>query len=117
VRQEIFRESDYNGIVVHTTSGLPTVLSIDTHKGCCEKFNVNASFPDGMTRDDFVGAMITDIRWGEERSDEEYDYHMAEIIMETTKGAMMLVVENEHNGYYPHNVIACFNHKVESFRL
>lgn len=107
----------YNGIVINVTKGLPIILVIDNHMSCCEKISVDAIFPDGLTRDDFIGAAITNIKWGKEERDLEMDFCSSEIILETSVGIMKLEVCNYHNGYYSHEVIACFNDVVESFSL
>ena len=107
----------YNGIVINITKGLPILLVIDNQMTCCEKISVEAIFPEDLTRDDFIGSAITNIKWGKEERDVDMDLCSSEIIIETTKGIMKLNVCNEHNGYYSHDVIACFNDEIEHFRL
>jgi len=115
----IDREDDegYNGIVINTTKGLPIVVGIDNVMTCCERISVYAIFPEDLTRDDFVGATITNIKWGKEERDDRYELSSSEVIIETTKGSIQVIVSNQHNGYYSHSVIACFNDTVERFSL
>jgi hypothetical protein len=107
----------YNGIVINVTKGLPIVLAIDNHMSCCEEISVDAIFPGDLTRDDFIGAAITNIKWGKEERGQEMGSCSSEIIIETSKGIMKLNVCNQHDGYYSHDVIACFNDVVERFSL
>ena len=107
----------YNGIVINVTKGLPIILVIDNHMSCCEKISVDAVFPEDLTRDDFIGSAITNIKWGKEEHDDESEFCSSEIIIETTKGIVKLIVCNYHNGYYSHEVIACFNDEVERYSL
>jgi hypothetical protein len=113
---EIYAQA-YNGIVINVTKGLPIALAISNHMSCCEKISVDAIFPEDLTRDDFIGAAIANIKWGKEERDQETDFCSSEIIIETTIGIMKLEVCNQHNGYYSHDVIACFNDVVERFSL
>lgn len=105
----------YNGVVVHTTHGLPIVLAMDGHQGCCERFGVTAQLPNELTRDDFIGATITKVKYGKEKRDD--DLNISELIIETSVGNIVLLAENIHNGYYSHAVIACFEGKAETFSL
>lgn len=107
----------YNGIVVSISKGRPIIFVIDNQMTCCEKVGVNIACPEGLSRDDFIGAMITNVKWGREGRDEDMDYSFSEVIIETTIGNLTLTAFNEHNGYYSHDVIACFNDEIEHFRL
>ena len=111
------QDNDFNGIVVSISKGRPIIFVIDNQMSCCEKVGVNIACPEGLSRDDFIGAMITNVKWGREGRDEDMDYSFSEIIIETTIGNLTLTAFNEHNGYYSHDVIACFNDEIEHFRL
>jgi hypothetical protein len=82
---------------------------------CCEKICVDVTFPDGLSRYDFIGAVITNVKWGKEKRTD--DYCFSEIIVETRSGNLTLTAVNEHNGYYSHSVIACFNEEIAHFNL
>jgi len=106
---------NFNGIVISVSKGRPVVFVIDNQMSCSEKIGVIITFPEGLSRDDFIGSVITNVKWGKEKR-AEYDC-FSEIIVETTIGNLTLTAFNEHNGYYSHAVIACFNDKVEHFSL
>ena len=105
----------YDGIVVSVSKGDPIIFAIINSIYCCESFGVDIQFPDGLTRDDFIGAAIENVRWGEEKRTD--DYCFSEIIVETRIGNFIITAFNYHDGYYSHDVIACFNDTVEHFSL
>jgi len=107
--------NDYNGIVISVLHGDPIIFVINNHMSCCEKICVDVTFPDGLSRDDFIGAVITNVKWGKEKRTD--DYCFSEIIVETRSGNLTLTAVNEHNGYYSHSIIACFNEQIAHFNL
>ena len=107
--------NDYNGIVISVLHGDPIIFVINNHMSCCEKICVDVTFPDGLSRDDFIGAVITNVKWGKEKRTD--DYCFSEIIVETRIGNFIITAFNYHDGYYSHDVIACFNDTVEHFSL
>jgi hypothetical protein len=111
-----FKECYYNGIVIETTHD-PIVFAISTQRGCCERFGVYFEYPDAMTKKDFIGAVVTNIRWGKEIRDDECEHKSSEIIVETSRGSFSIFAYNDHNGYYSHHVYAVFNGLIEEFSL
>jgi hypothetical protein len=110
------KECYYDGIVIETTHD-PIVFAISTVRSCCERFGVYFEYPVAMTKTDFVGAIITNIRWGKETRDDESEHNSSEIIIETSRGSFSIIAYNNHNGYYSHHVYAIFNGLVEDFSL
>lgn len=102
------------GVCVNTTTG-PIVAAIDRFKSCCEEFGVDAELPPGKTRDDLVGAVVLGVRFGREKRDEWRS--TSELVVDTSLGPLVLRAYNDHNGYYPHDVVLAFDDTVEFFRL
>lgn len=96
-------DSGWTGYRVLTAKQV-VLLQIDTCQTCCEYFGARTEPEDPK---EFVGAVVTDVRWGAEKKgiDDEYSGE-ASVEIQTSEGLLRLVVFNEHNGYYPHEIEA-----------
>ena len=103
----------YSGFVITTNKHIYKI-GIDNSQQCCERFDCKAYFSSGylMTEDeieDFIGAEFLGIEVvdADKKVYEVFDIYDGEAIfvnIKTSKGVFQIVVYNEHNGYYGHEV-------------
>lgn len=107
----------YNGILIKTSKQDIKCLLSYSNDGCCEINDVLLQLPEGITHEELVGATVSSVMWGthddadwsEIHVRDEHDLQSAVIIIETSCGLVKLVAYNEHNGYYPHDVLTVWN--------
>jgi hypothetical protein len=90
---------------------IASVKDIDDQQ-CCEKASIKYVLTDNEDKweeteldpDDFIGAIVTGV---------EYDENKIQIqIHFQGRDTLIIIPENDHNGYYPHTFVIEFNKKI-----
>ena len=112
INPEKKRADSYDGFVI-TTSLRKVVAGISNYQDCCENWGYMTTLDSSS---DFIGAELLDIKITNaalETAIVPVNYYESGtaifITFETSKGDFQLVVYNEHNGYYSHDVVVQSN--------
>jgi hypothetical protein len=93
----------FDGYEIETN--LQTIkVMISNMTNCCEAFGVNLILPDDLTEKDLIGKEIYSVQWDNLVHKSDNYVRRASVLIETELGNVYIVAENEHNGYYAHNV-------------
>lgn len=97
--------SSYEGLIIKTNKQ-EIKMGISNFQSCCENWGSIVSEDDF---EDFIGSSLLNIYITDEELksydfDEYFSGDCIFINIETNKGKLQLVVYNDHNGYYGHNV-------------
>lgn len=120
------RDSDYKGIYI-TTNKAVLKFEIGADRQCCEYFGYFLYSEFDKPYEHFVGAEIYQIFISNDESENKkvfditegvehsmYDIDAAVFInVMTSKGKMQVVIYNEHNGYYGHEIRYTLVNKTE----
>lgn len=112
----------YSGYMV-VTSSHTIFLGIDDNDKCCEKFGYITTL-DNL--DDFYQAEVVDVTFTDVALDVDsvinkirdedrvtlYIHDCAFVTVKTSNGEFQLVVYNQHNGYYGHDVVFMIDDKI-----
>lgn len=107
-------ESDacfYGGFVVKTTDQVIKFL-IQDEQLCCEDYgwqlySIQCKRSLIENQQLFANAIVTSVSWASKLLDPECSFQkdeFAAINIVTCSGTLQLVLYNEHDGYYPHNI-------------
>lgn len=97
----------YDGLMI-TTDEQVIKIGINNQGQCCEHFGTITSHDD---LNDFIGANLIDIQIVDDTLnstvfDQSLEYAQVMFVnINTTKGTLQLVMYNDHNGYYSHDVV------------
>jgi hypothetical protein len=81
-------------------------LYISSDTMCCEDFGAELYFRGIVVEcNSIVGSIVKDIKFDYDSLNTE-EYQSTNIIIETNRGTIKLLIYNEHNGYYSHEYIA-----------
>ena len=103
--------NSYDGYVIQTSNRV-VLAGIDNIQSCCERYGYITSHDDPS---EFIGAELLDIRITDsllnsiELPEDVYEDSAIFITFITSRGDFQLVVYNEHNGYYSHEVFVSSN--------
>jgi hypothetical protein len=102
--------NEYLGYAIRTNKQTIKLL-ISQEQDCCDIFGVDLKKPEGVESEgDLIGARVLKVGWGRDQSDDESDKYFdrpcARVEIMTDKGQLQIVAWNDHNGYYPHGVLA-----------
>jgi hypothetical protein len=114
---EYGRKNGYMGYTITTSKNETISLLISSGEICCEDFGANLYFRGIEEGDDcssVVGSIVKDVKFDYKSRGE---YQSTNIIIETNRGTIKLLVYNDHNSYYPHAYIARFNGREERGEL
>lgn len=77
------------------------VCKISNRALCCEKFGVYCK---NKNLDKFIGAEYLGVKIEKKENEEKYEVDgKINILIETNKGTINILLFNEHNGYYSHD--------------
>ena len=88
------------------------ICKISNSANCCERFGVYTK----CNLSDFIGADYQSVMV-ETKNPNEYEYmRIVEITINTDRGAILIQLYNEHNGYYEHDFFTQTEHgtRIES---
>jgi hypothetical protein len=73
---------------------------ISNSANCCERFGVYTN----CNLSDFIGAEYQSVNITTRAKTDEYDYmRIVDVTIQTNLGEIVIILYNDHNGYYPHD--------------
>ena len=94
-------ENEYIGYEI-VTNEYTIGLKIENFQYCCEDFGTNIIYPDNKSKEDILGAEITNVCWGRDFVNNAVKRVQIEIT--TNKG--LIIIQCYKYGYYLHSLCA-----------